>query len=56
MDTEEKEILGLRSRASDEIAKRLRSIHDKDYYSVLGGHLINESHRVMPIDDLRRAC
>jgi hypothetical protein len=36
MNTEEKEILGLRSRASDEIAKRLRSIHDRDYYSVLG--------------------
>jgi type I restriction-modification system DNA methylase subunit len=34
--TVEKEILGLRSRASDEIAKRLRSIHDRDYYSVLG--------------------
>lgn len=34
--TEEKEMLGLRSRASDEIAKRLRSIHDRDYYSVLG--------------------
>ena len=34
--TDEKEILGLRSRASDEIAKRLRSIHDRDYYSVLG--------------------
>lgn len=34
--TAEKEILGLRSRASDEIAKRLRSIHDRDYYSVLG--------------------
>ena len=32
----EKEILGVRSRASDEIAKRLRSIHDRDYYSVLG--------------------
>ena len=34
--SEEKEMLGLRSRASDEIAKRLRSIHDRDYYSVLG--------------------
>lgn len=34
--SEEKEILGLRSRASDEIAKKLRSIHDRDYYSVLG--------------------
>jgi type I restriction-modification system DNA methylase subunit len=34
--SQEKEILGLRSRASDEIAKRLRSIHDRDYYSVLG--------------------
>lgn len=34
--TAEKEILGLRSMASDEIAKRLRSIHDRDYYSVLG--------------------
>ena len=34
--SEEKEILGVRSRASDEIAKRLRSIHDRDYYSVLG--------------------
>lgn len=34
--TAEKEILGVRSRASDEIAKRLRSIHDRDYYSVLG--------------------
>lgn len=34
--TAEKEILGLRSRASDEIAKRLRSIRDRDYYSVLG--------------------
>ena len=33
--TSEKEILGVRSRASDEIAKRLRSIHDRDYYSVL---------------------
>ena len=37
MDTsEEKEMLGLRSRANDEIAKRLRSIYDRDYYSVLG--------------------
>lgn len=34
--SEEKEMLGFRSRASDEIAKRLRSIHDRDYYSVLG--------------------
>ncbi len=34
--TTEKEILGVRSMASDEIAKRLRSIHDRDYYSVLG--------------------
>ena len=34
--SEEKEILGLRSIASDEIAKKLQSIHDRDYYSVLG--------------------
>jgi hypothetical protein len=34
--SEEKELLGLRSRASDEIAKKLRSIRDRDYYSVLG--------------------
>lgn len=34
--SDEKEMLGIRSRASDEIAKRLRSIHDRDYYSVLG--------------------
>lgn len=31
-----KEIHGLPSRVSDEIAKRLRSIRDRDYYSVLG--------------------
>lgn len=29
-------MLGIRSRASDEIAKRLRLIHDRDSYSVLG--------------------
>lgn len=32
----EKEILGIRSKASDEIGKMLRSIRDRDYYSVLG--------------------
>ena len=30
------EILGLRSNASNEIAKKLSSIRDRDYYSVLG--------------------
>lgn len=34
--TAKNEMLGLRSRASDEIAKRLRSICDRDYYSVIG--------------------
>ena len=29
-------MLGLRSRASEEIARKLRSIRDRDYYSVLG--------------------
>lgn len=32
----EKEMIGLRSRTSDDIARRLRSIRDRDYYSVLG--------------------
>lgn len=34
--TAEKEMLGLRSRSSEEIARKLRSIRDRDYYSVLG--------------------
>lgn len=35
MERSTKEMHGLPSRVSDEIAKRLRSIHDRDYYSVL---------------------